>query len=592
MTHPDPPFDHDPTRRSLLRGIGAGGAMLGLGGWQRPVWAQANPNQSAVLSGDRFDLTVARGAVDFTGRTVPAFTVNGTLPGPILRWREGDTVRIRVRNTLDEATSIHWHGMLLPAAMDGVPGMSFDGIAPGGEYLYQFEVKQNGTYWYHSHSGLQEQAGLLGAIIIDPREPDPMPCARDYIVLLSDWTDLDPMRLYARMKKRSDYDNLHQRTVADFLRDARNDGLRATLKDRAAWGRMRMTPTDLADINGNTYRFLANGQTAEDNWTAVFTPGERVRLRFINGAAMTFFDVRIPGLTMTVVAADGQPIHPVDVEEFRIASAETYDVIVEPKEAIAYTVFAQSMDRTGFTRITLAPRLGMQAAIPALDQRALLSMDEMGHGEHVRTTGEMTCGAAMNMTKMPDMPGMQMPDMAHSNDAMQSHPASETGNPGVDMQTMMPTAQLDDPGIGLRHNGRRVLRYSDLHSLHAPRDTRLPSRTIELHLTGNMQRFIWGFDGIAFADAEPIRLAYGQRIRLVLVNDTMMEHPIHLHGMWSDLEDEHGDFLVRKHTIRIPPGGKRSMRITTDALGSWAFHCHMLMHMVGGMMREVRVEAA
>ncbi len=576
----------DRTRRRLLQGAALGAGALAL----RPLWALASPDQPGVLAGNAFDLRIGRTPVNITGRPASAFTVNGLLPGPVLRWREGDTVDIRVRNTLDEPSSIHWHGLLLPANMDGVPGMSFDGIPPGGEYLYQFKVRQSGTYWYHSHSSLQEQAGLLGAIIIDPTGPDPLACERDYVVLLSDWTDLPPQRLLARMKKRSDYDNFYKRTLGDFVRDVRRDGLGATLADRRAWGAMRMSPTDLADVNGHTYSFLANGHTAAQNWTALFAPGERVRLRFINGAAMTFFDVRIPGLAMTVVAADGQPVQPVDIDEFRIAPAETYDVIVQPRDDAAYTVFAQAMDRSGYTRITLAPRSGMQALIPALDRRPLLTMDDMGHGGHTghgkAATAEMTCGAAMGM------PGMAMAGMDHGTHGggMQAHPASETGNPDVDMQTMMPTPRLDDPGIGLRDNGRRVLRYADLRSLQAPADDRLPAREIELHLTGNMERFTWGFDGIRFSDAEPIRLRYGERVRLVLVNDTMMEHPIHLHGMWSDLEDADGHFLVRKHTVRVPPGTRHSIRVTADALGRWAFHCHMLLHMETGMMREVRVE--
>ena len=573
--------DIDRERRRLLRTLALGGATAGLGLWRAPAWALATPaNPQGILAGTEFDLAIGRTPVGITGRAASAITVNGSLPGPILRWREGDMVTLRVRNTLAETSAIHWHGMLLPANMDGVPGMSFHGIDPGGDYTYRFKIRQHGTYWYHSHSSLQEQAGLYGAIVIDPLDPDPIQCERDYVVLLSDWTDMDPQRLFARLKKQSDYDNLHKRTVGDFLRDARTRGLQATLDDRKAWGAMRMSPTDLADVNGHTYTYLANGRTSGQNWTGVFAPGERIRLRFINGAAMTFFDVRIPGLRFTVIAADGQAVQPVEVEEFRIAPAETYDVIVQPGEAIAYTVFAQAMDRSGHARITLAPRDGMQAAIPALDRRALLTMDDMGHGSHAPTT-EMSCGAGMDHSKMA-MPAQPM--------AMQAHPASETGNPDVDMQTMMPMPRLDDPGIGLRDNGRRVLRYADLRSLHAPDDAREPSRTIELHLTGNMERFTWGFDGIKSSGAEPIRLKYGERVRFVLVNDTMMEHPVHLHGLWSDVEDEQGDFLVRKHTVSIPPGTRRSFRVTADALGRWAFHCHMLMHMEAGMMREVRVE--
>ncbi|MEG2941216.1 MAG: copper resistance system multicopper oxidase [Thermomonas sp.] len=572
--------DRGITRRNVLRGIALGGAAAGLGLWREPVWALSAPNQSGVIAGDAFDLSIGRSPINITGRAASAITVNGSLPGPILRWREGDTVTLRVRNTLTETSAIHWHGLLLPANMDGVPGLSFHGIEPGSDYVYRFKVRQSGTYWYHSHSSLQEQAGVYGALIIDPLEPEPFAYDRDYVVMLSDWTDMDPHRLFARLKKRSDYDNLYKRTVGDFLRDAGEDGLAAAVADRKAWGAMRMSPTDLADVNGNTYTYLANGRRADDDWTGLFTLGERVRLRFVNGAAMTFFDVRIPGLKLTVVAADGQNIQPVDVDEFRIAPAETFDVIVQPERDEAYVVFAQAMDRSGHARITLAPRAGMRAPSPALDTRALLTMDDMGHGSHAMASTEMSCGANM------DHSTMSMPMSA----PMQAHPASEAGNPFVDMQTMSPTPRLDDPGIGLRDNGRRVLRYADLRSLRMPDDDREPSRAIELHLTGHMERFVWGFDGVKFSDAAPVRLKYGERVRFTLVNDTMMEHPVHLHGMWSDLEDADGKFLVRKHTISIPPGTKRSFRVTADALGRWAFHCHMLMHMEAGMMREVRVE--
>ena len=566
-----------------------GGAAAGLGLWREPVWALTSEGQPTVLSGTQFDLSIGSTPVNLTSRPAHAFTINGSLPGPILRWREGDTITLRVRNTLPSMTAIHWHGILLPANMDGVPGLSFHGIEPGGDYLYRFRVRQSGTYWYHSHSSLQEQAGVYGPLIIDPLEPEPFAFDRDYVVMLSDWTDMDPHRLFARLKKRSDYDNYYKRTVGDFLRDARKDGFSAALADRKAWGAMRMSPTDLADVNGHTYTYLANGQTSQDNWTALFKPGERIRLRFINGAAMTFFDVRIPGLKLTVVAADGQNVHPVSVDEFRIAPAETYDVIVQPESEQAYTVFAQAMDRSGYVRATLAPHVGMQAPVPALDPRALLTMSDMGHGGHSMKGMEGGCGASMGMKGMEGGCGANMAAMSHEG-SMITHPASESRNPNVDMQTMSPEPRLDDPGIGLRDNGRSVLRYGHLRSLFTDPDGREPGRDVELHLTGNMERFTWGFDGIKFSDAEPVRLKYGERARITLVNDTMMEHPIHLHGLWSDVEDADGNYMVRKHTVSIPPGTKRSYRVTADALGRWAFHCHMLMHMEAGMMREVRVE--
>lgn len=590
-------FDHGTlSRRRFVQGLAAGGAAAALGLWPNNSWALSGAGNTNILSGTLFDLTIGETPMNFTGRTRPAITVDGSLPAPILRWKEGTTVNLRVSNALPvnsihgHQTSIHWHGILLPANMDGVPGISFDGINRGEAYQYRFDIRQGGTYWYHSHSAFQEQAGLYGAIIVDPLEPEPFSFDRDYVVLLSDWTDLDPAALFSRLKKMSGHDNYYKRTVGDFARDVREDGLKATLADRRMWGEMRMTPTDLSDVNANTYTYLMNGTTALGNWTALFRSGEKVRLRFINGSAMTYFDVRIPGLKMTVVAADGQYVHPVSVDEFRIGVAETFDVIVEPTGQDAFTVFAQDMGRTGYVSGTLAVREGLRGAIPSLDPRPILTMDDMGHGG---------MGGGHDMSKMSDQgnsmagmdhSGMDMPGMDHGSGGMQQHPASEDGNALVDMQTMSPVPKLDDPGIGLRDNGRKVLSYAMLKSTFDDPDGRDPGRDIELHLTGHMEKFAWSFDGLKFADVKPLRLNYGERLRIVLVNDTMMAHPIHLHGMWSDLEDEQGNFMVRKHTIDMPPGSKRSYRVRADALGGWAYHCHMLYHMESGMMREVRVE--
>jgi CopA family copper-resistance protein len=606
------------SRRRFVQGLAAGGAIAGLGAWPYP--GRASTGSPPLLTGTEFDLRIGEMPVNFTGRPATAITINGSLPAPILRWREGTTVNLRVSNALparsihSHHTSIHWHGLILPANMDGVPGLSFNGIQRGETYHYRFDVRQAGTYWYHSHSGFQEQAGVYGAIIIDPIAPPPFTYHREHVVLLSDWTDLDPTALFERLKKMPEHDNLYMRTVGDFLRDARADGLAATLQDRKMWGEMRMTPTDLSDVNGHTYTYLMNGTTSGGNWTGLFRAGEKVRLRFINGSSMTHFDVRIPGLKMTVVAADGLYVHPVTVDEFRIAAAETFDVIVEPSGQDAFTIFAQDMGRTGFVSGTLAVRPGLRAPVPPVDPRPRLTMADMGHGGH----GGMDHGGPMPASgghEGHDMAGMGHGAMDHSSmnhaamghaatghaatghaamghgaGGMQTHPASERGNPFVDMQTMAPEPRLDDPGIGLRDNGRRVLTYADLRSTFDDPDGREPGRTVELHLTGHMERFVWSFDGIRFSGAEPLRLKYGERMRIVLVNDTMMTHPIHLHGMWSDLEDEHGDFLVRKHTIDMPPGTKRSYRVRADALGRWAYHCHLLFHMEAGMMREVRVE--
>jgi CopA family copper-resistance protein len=585
-----------PTRRQFVTGLASGGAALGLGLARLPASAgtPARRGGAAQMAGTTFALSIGAMPVDITGRRRPAITVNDSLPAPTLRWREGDTVTVRVSNRLRDMTSIHWHGILLPSNMDGVPGLSFNGIGPGETFQYRFQLKQSGTYWYHSHSLFQEQAGLYGALIVDPRDPPPYHHDREHVVLLSDWTDLDPAALYRRMKKMPEHDNYYQRTLVDFVRDARRDGLKETLDDRGMWGRMRMTPTDISDINAHTYTYLVNGASPDGNWTGLFKPGEKVLLRFINGSAMTYFDVRIPGLKMTVVAADGQYIHPVSVDEFRIAVAETFDVIVEPTGQEAFTIFAQDMGRTGYARGTLAVRDGLQAPLPPRDPRPLLTMADMGHdmGGHGTHKGmEGGCGAMMGEGGC----GANMGAMDHSAHGATSgapdHPASETGNPLVDMQSSASEPKLDDPGIGLRDSGRQVLTYGAMRSLFDDPDGREPGRTVELHLTGHMEKFAWSFDGIPFASAEPLKLKYGERMRIVLVNDTMMQHPIHLHGVWSDLEDADGGFHLRKHTIDMPPGTRRSYRVRADALGRWAFHCHLLYHMEAGMMREVRIEA-
>jgi CopA family copper-resistance protein len=603
------------TRRKFLKGMAVGGVLTGFGAWA-PLRTAAATGANPGLSGNEFDLSVAEAVVDLTGRPSAATVLNGSLPGPVLRWREGDTVTLRVRNDLAADTSVHWHGIVLPADMDGVPGLSFHGIRPGETFTYRFDVRQNGTYWYHAHSGFQEQAGLYGAIVIEPRDPEPFTYDREHVVLLSDWSDRDPVDLYRLLKRSPGYFNYNDRTLRDFVRDGKRAGFRRTLDERLEWSRMRMKPSDVTDIGGHGYTYLMNGAAPAANWTGLFEPGERVRLRIINGSAMSAFDVRIPGLKMTVVAADGQYVRPVEVEEFRLAAAEVIDVLVEPAGADAFTIFAQSLDRAGYARGTLATREGVPAPVPDLDAPAYLDMADMGHGAraspgaarsssalpadhaHAAAPPQQSAHAGHAAASPDSEPSLQADTAEHSGHesaashaggGVQSHPPTEARNPGVDMQAATPSPRLDDPGVGLRNNGRRVLTYSDLRSAFVDPDGRAPERTIELHLTGHMERFVWSFDGIPFSGSEPIALRHGERVRFVLVNDTMMEHPIHLHGLWSDLEDESGEFQVRKHTVSMPPGTRRSFRVTADAPGRWAFHCHLIFHMESGMFREIRV---
>ncbi len=542
------PLVFDPSRRRFVQGL-AGGALV-LAGTRQFGWGATSDYDEGrgVLRGTEFNLEIGARKVNFTGASRTATVVNGQLPAPRLCWREGDTVAIRVTNRLAEPTSIHWHGILLPAGMDGVPGISFDGIPPGASFTYRFHAVQSGTYWYHSHSRFQEQIGLYGPIVIEPRDGERHHADREHVLLLSDWTDIDPERIYRLLKVQSDYFNYNRRTAADFLADAHKQGFAPTVEDRRMWGQMRMSATDLVDVSGHAYTYLLNGVPPAGNWTGLFRRGERVRLRVINGASMSFFDIRIPGLQLTVVAADGQDVEPVTVDEFRIGPAEVYDLIVEPKEDRAYTIFAQSMDRSGYARGTLAPAMGMEAEVPAPDARPVLSMSDMGMG------------------------------------------GSGSYGPNVDSVAVNPSTDLDDPGVGLRDNGRRVLTYADLHTIGGSIDTREPARELRLHLTGHMQRFVWSFDGRKFSESEPLRFQYGERLRVVLVNDSMMTHPIHLHGMWSEVETAEGSFQVRKHTVLVQPSQQLSCGITADALGRWAFHCHLLYHMEAGMFREVVVE--
>jgi CopA family copper-resistance protein len=610
------------SRRKFVTGAAAGGALLGLGiSANLSFGASVNRQPLAMLQGTQFDLDVGYKTVNVTGRERPATAINGSVPAPILRWREGERVTLRVTNHLAHDTSIHWHGMILQADMDGVPGISFDGIPPGDTFTYQFDVRQNGTFWYHSHSDFQEQTGMYGAIVIDPAEPDPVGFDREHVVVLSDWSDEKPERIYAKLKKQSDYYNFRERTAGDIWHDTQEKGFSQTRKDRAMWNQMRMSDRDLSDVTGYTYTFLMNGVTPDEGWLGLFERGEKVRLRIVNASAMTIFDVRIPGLKMTVVASDGQNIEPVTVDEFRIGVAETYDVIVQPSDEMPYTIFAQSIDRTGYARGTLTPNAEWLAEVPEMDPPSLLGHRDMGMGgmegmDHSQMDmGSMSGMEGMDHSKMDmggttdtqgmdhsqhDMGGMQQVELRSDSAPGKAgfgstrtifHTATEFG-PHVDMRAATPQDGLSDPGIGLRDHqrayGRRVLTYADIFNLYETIDRRDPDREIQLHLTGNMSRYMWSINGIKFADAEPLQLKYGERVRITLVNDTMMTHPIHLHGVWSDLETGMPDRIPRKHTVIVQPGSKISYLVTADAYGGWAYHCHLIDHMPG-MFREVRI---
>ncbi len=615
------PLRTDTTRRRLLQGAFAGGAACAVSG-MLPAWARdARVSGKAASVGTAplvFELAIREERLDIAGGQARALTINGGVPGPLLEWQEGREVVLEVTNHLDVPTSIHWHGILLPYQMDGVPWLSFPGIAPGETFRYHFPVVQNGTYWYHSHSGLQEQSGVYGPLVIHPRQADPVQVDRDYVVFLSDWTFDDPHHVLSRLKKMSDYYNFQQFTLTD-LYAIENMGSAEAWATKLAWDRMRMMPTDIADVTGAAYTYLMNGLHPAGNWTGLFAPGERVRLRFINGSAMSFFNVRIPGLPMTVVAADGQNVAPVETDEFQIGVAETYDVVVEPGDAGAYTVMAESMDRSGYAAGTLATRPGLTAPVPALRERPLLSMVDMGmdmaghgghgsqrdHGQRGHGQGDHTGGndggsnVAMSGSDShaghamqgahSGHDGMAMGGMAQAGPIVARHGGDHHG-PGNISVAEVQRDRLGERGTGLAEAPHRVLVYRDLQRLAEDFDERPPSREIELHLTGHMERYMWSFDGKQFHEVDgPIAFHYGERLRLILVNDTMMNHPIHLHGMWMELENGHGSRIPRKHTINVMPGARVSALINADAPGLWAFHCHLLYHMEMGMFRVVRV---
>lgn len=595
------------SRRQFIE-AGAATALGTAGATLLPAWARSASHGNtgiSTLSGTRFDLHVSEFPVRINGQTGMATGINHTVPAPLIRFREGEEVTLNVHNSLKEDTSIHWHGLLVPFEMDGVPGVTFPGIRSGETFTYRFAVPQNGTYWYHSHSGLQEQVGMYGPLIIDPAHHDPVQADREYVLVLSDWSFESPERIFSKLKKVSHTYNFTERTVPDFLEDVNEHGLSRTLSDRAMWGHMRMSPRDISDVTGSTYHFLINGHTTLDNWNGVFNRGERVRLRIINASAMTIFNVRIPGLPMTIVQADGLHVQPLETDEFQIGVAETYDVIVTPKEERAYAVTAEAIDRSGQVVATLGPEPGLRAEPPTLRAVPTLTMRDMGmkhdahaaHGQHTKTPGPDHSGHSPSHEKLSDDPHAHHAHAMHGGHAAHQkapvwpveRPELKTG-PGTASLNAMPLARLDEPGLGLEDVPHRVLTYAQLRSLEPNPDTRPPGREIEIHLTSNMERYMWSFNGVRFSEVkEAIRLIQGERVRFTLINNTMMNHPIHLHGMFFDLVNGGGSHRPRKHTVTVKPAEKLSFDVTADHIGDWAFHCHLLYHMHAGMMQVVSV---
>lgn len=584
-------------RRRFLQSALGTGAAVGVSGmvpaWARP--ASAGNFGIPSLTGNKFDLSIDKFPIRIDGKITQAIGVNRSVPSPLLRWREGEEVILNVANRLKKDTSIHWHGLLVPFHMDGVPGVSFPGIKPGETFQYKFAVPQSGTYWYHSHSGLQEQLGHYGPLIIDPKGQDPVQYDREYVLVLGDWTFTDPHRIFAKLKKNAESLIFNQATIG------RPFGM------GGMWGAMRMSPNDLSDVTGATYTYVINGHATSDNFNMVFNPGEKVRLRIINAAAMTLFNVRMPGLPMTVVASDGLNVQPVETDEFQIGVAETYDVIVQPTQSQAFAFVAESIDRSGQVVATLGPKPGMRAQVPELRPVPVLTMKDMGMDHSAMGHGGMDHGAmesggdqmdhSGHGAKQMDHSAMGHGSMAHGPDPfgpevqLAKVEADIKRGPGVVNVAAMPTNRLSEPGIGLEDLGHRTLSYTQLKSLEPNPDKRVPGREVVVHLTSNMERYMWSFDGVKFSEVtKPITFMEGERVRLTLVNNTMMPHPIHLHGMFFDVVNGAGDHKPRKHTIIAKPGEKLSVDVSADHVGDWAFHCHLIYHMHAGMMQVVTVQ--
>jgi len=584
-----------PNRRRFLQMAGTGLFVAGINAaLPLPAWAKtaaAGLREYEIKS--RYDLKIGYSPITLDGRTATSTGINGTVPGPLIRLREGDNIKLNVTNALDEDSSIHWHGIIVPFEMDGVPGVNFKGIPPGDTYHYQYPLRQAGTYWYHSHSKFQEQTGTYGPLIIDPKTPEPFRYDREHVILLSDWSFESPETIFRNINLSGGYYNYQKRTVGDFFDDIKEQGLTPTLKNRMAWGRMRMMPVDLADVTGATYTYLMNGNSPDMNWTALFNPGETIRLRIINGSAMSNFDVRIPGLDMTVVMVDGKMVKPVKFHEFRIGVAETYDVLVTPRADKAFTIFAESLDRSGYTRGTLAPEANMSAPVPQLRNRPVRTLDSIGMGGMDATF----FGKDMDHSKMKgEMKGMDHSKMNHGNPNVAGPNGPTPFKPkksksNVAMVIKNPKDMLAKPGIGLGDDGWKVLTYKDLKSNEPQPYKDEVDREMTINITANMERYMFSFDGKKFTEHEgPYLFKHNERLRLWLVNHTMMEHPIHLHGMWMQLENGgNNDEIPYKHTILVKPGEKLSVKITPIEKGDWAFHCHLLYHMEGGMFQVVRV---
>ena len=592
-------------RRGFLVGGAAAASLAGT----FPAWAKTVSHGLAgkgygTLTGTDIGITVANSRFPVDGRAGHAITMNGTIPGPLVRLREGQKVRISVRNELDEDTSIHWHGVLVPFQMDGVPGVSFPGIKARSTFVYEFPIVQSGTYWYHSHSGLQEQVGHYGPLIFDPAEPDPVRYDREHVVVLSDWSFMHPHMIFTRLKQEGGFFNRQKLTVMDRM----NGTNPLSPEERAMFARMRMDPTDISDVTAAAYTYLINGHSPAENWTGLFRAGERVRLRIINAATQTTFNLRIPGLPMTVVQADGINVRPVEVDEFQIGNAETYDVIVTPANR-AYSIVTENIDRSGMGVATLAPQAGMRAAVPPLRERPVLRMADMGMG-HGAGGEQPMAGmdhSAMGHGAPAAAPAGAGAHAGHGATASATSPAaapmdhgsmnmrdkSKVNFPvgvGVDMIAPMPAERTGHPGIGLDNVRHRVLTYKDLVALKPNPDSRTPARRIDIHLTGNMERFMWSMDGQQLSERpEPYRFARNERVRMRLINDTMMTHPMHIHGHFWQVVNGHGSHQPFKHTVRVLPGSFIDLDMTADAPGDWAFHCHLLYHMHAGMMRVAKV---
>lgn len=525
-----------------------------------------------------YDLYVKDTLVNYTGKIKKALAINGQIPAPVLYFTEGDTAVMRVHNLLDEPTSIHWHGLLVPNEQDGVPYLTTAPVMPGATHVYKFPVRQNGTYWYHSHAGLQEQKGLYGAFIVRKRADAPglrmHDTIPDYTLVLSDWTDEKASQVNRRLHVGSDWFSIQKGSVQSYWEAIRHKAFKTKLVNE--W--KRMTAMDVSDVYYNA--FLANGE--RNAFLSPFRTGQKIRIRLVNGSASTYFWLRYAGGKITVVANDGKEVEPVEVDRMMIAVSEIYDIVLTvPADNLRYQLEATAEDRSGSTSLWLGyGRMVELPPLPPLNYFAGMKM----MNKMMKMNGDMDAmGMKMTLQKM-DMNEVMYPEVSSG---MQGSTVSG-GTIGAHVHAGGMNMGADTVQASIKTLNYGMLKSTVKTSL----PDSVPVKELRFDLTGNMERYVWSLDNKTLSEADKILIKEGENVRVILYNNTMMRHPMHLHGHFFRLKNGHGDYDPLKFTLDLMPMETDTIEFTADehSRGNWYFHCHVLYHMMSGMGRIFRYE--